>query len=204
MQEQSESRRITRYLRPAQARNLQAAFDHARVIGSPLNTHVTIHWAATVPMAARVPERIQQLIERMRHWLRRRGIPVCHAWVQEPSKRRHENRDVPHFHMLVHVPHLWRAAFDGVIGDWVGGIAAENAVKVDGVQAQYWRWRDYLQKAVDPKTRDEELQRIAKRKDAPDARGPVEGKRCGCSQNTLGPAARAAWQRQQAQQLKAA
>lgn len=205
MQEQFGSRHVTRYLRPAQARNLQAAFDHARVMDSPLNTHVTIHWAGTVPMAARVPERIQQLIERMRHWLQRRHIPVCHIWVQEPSKRRHDNRDVPHFHMLVHVPHLWRAAFDGMIGEWVGGLGDGKPVTVEGVvKAQYWRWRDYLPKAVNPNTRDTELQRIAKHKKAPDARGPVEGKRCGCSQNTLGPAARAEWQRQQAQQLKAA
>jgi hypothetical protein len=205
MQELLEYKRSTRFLKPEQARNLLAAFDHAAAIGNQLNTHVTVHWSATADMAARVPDRIQQLIERMRHWLRRRGIPVCHTWVQEPSARRHENGDVPHFHMLVHVPHLWRVAFDAMLPAWVGGLGADNAVRVEGVQAQYWRWREYLPKGVNPRTRDEELQKIAKHKRAPNARGPVEGKRCGFSQNTLGPAARARWQRQQARQhLKAA
>jgi len=205
VQERHGNSRTTRHLKPSQARNLLAAYDHARAIDSPLNTHVIVHWAATIPMAARVPERIQQLIERMRHWLRRRGIPVCHVWVQEPSKRRHENRDVPHFHMLVHVPHLWRAAFDAMIGEWVGGLGDGKPVTIEGVQARHWPWRVYLAKAVNPNTRDTELQRISKHKKANDARGPVEGKRCGCSQNTLGPAARAEWRRQaQRQQLKAA
>ena len=91
MQELLEYKRSTRFLKPEQARNLLAAFDHAAAIGNQLNTHITVHWSATADMAARVPDRIQQLIERMRHWLRRRGIPVCHIWVQEPSARRHEN-----------------------------------------------------------------------------------------------------------------
>lgn len=205
MQEQSGNKRSTHFLKPGQARNLLAAFDHAAAIGNPLNTHVTVHWSATADMAARVPDRIQQLIERMRHWLRRRGVPVCHVWVQEPSARRHENGDVPHFHMLVHVPHLWRAAFDAMLPAWVGGLGADNAVRIEGVLAQHWRWRNYLAKGVNPRTRDEELQKIAKHKRAANARGLVEGKRCGSSQNTLGTAARVRWQRQQVQrQLKAA
>jgi hypothetical protein len=205
VREPSGNQRVTRFLKPGQARNLLAAFDHAAAIGSPLNTHVTVHWAATAEMAAHVPDRLQHLIERMRHWLHRREIPVCHIWVQEPSKRRNENTDVPHFHMLVHVPHLWRSAFDGMLPEWVGGLGSDNAVRIEGVQAQHWRWRDYLPKGVNPRTRDEELLRIAKHKRAANARGPVEGKRCGFSQNTLGPAARAKWERQQIiQQLKAA
>ena len=204
MQEPKAYKRSTRLLKPEQARNLLAAFDHAAVIGNPLNIHITVHWSATADMAARIPDRIQLLIERMRHWLQRRSIPVCHVWVQEPSARRHENGDVPHFHMLVHVPHLWRTAFDTMLPAWVGGLGADNAVRIEGVQAQHWRWRNYLAKGVNPRTRDEELQQVAKHKRAANARGLVEGKRCGVSQNTLGPAARAMWQRQQVQQLKAA
>ena len=204
MQEQSVDKRSTHVLKPGQARNLLEAFDHAAAIGNPLNTHVTVHWSATADMAARVPDRIQQLLERMRHWLQRRGVPVCHIWVQEPSARRYENGDVPHFHMLVHVPHLWRMAFDAMLPAWVGGLGADNAVRIEGVQAQHWRWRIYLAKGVNPRTRDEELKKIAKHKRAPKARGPVEGKRCGFSQNTLGPAARTKWQRRQVQHLKAA
>ena len=197
MQERPRNKRSTHFLKPGQARNLLAAFDHAAAIGNPLNTHVTVHWSATADMAARVPNRIQQLIERMRHWLQRRDIPVCHIWVQEPSRRRHENASVPHIHILVHVPHLWRAAFDAMVPQWIDGIGSDNAVKIEGVQAQSWRWRNYLLKGVNPHTHDEALQQIAKHKRSRDARGPVEGKRCGVSQNTLGPAARAQWERQQ-------
>lgn len=205
MRKPRKYKRSTNFLTTGQARNLLAAFDHAAVIGNPLNQHITVHWSATADMAARVPDRIQQLIECMRHWLRRHGVPVCHVWVQEPSARRHEYRDVAHFHMLVHVPHLWRVAFDAMLPGWVGGIGADNAVSIQGVHAQHWRWRNYLVKGVNPGTRDKELQQIARHKRAINARGPVEGKRCGFSQNTLGPAARARWQRQQVQQqLKAA
>lgn len=203
-QEPSRNRRLTHCLSTQQARNLLAAFDHATAIGHPLNTHVTVHWAATQDMAARIPDRIQLLIERMRHWLNRRGILVCHVWVQEASARRFENKDVPHLHMLVHVPGLWRPAFDAMLPEWVGGLGADNAVHVERVlQAQAWRWREYLGKGVNPRTRDNELQRLSRHKKSADARGPVEGKRSGCSQNTLGPAARARWQHQGQQSLAA-
>lgn len=206
MQTQKRARGTTRCINPHQARNLRAAFDHAAAIGKPLNTHITIHWSATADMAADVPDRIQKLIERMRHWLQRRSIPACHIWAQEPSARRYENRDVPHLHMLVHVPHIWRVAFDAMVPVWIGGLGADNAVRIQGLSLQHWRWRDYLVKAVNPHTRDEELQRIAQHKRAAESRGVVEGKRCGLSQNTLGPAAREKWlQSHQAQhKLKAA
>ena len=190
--ERSGSPRVTRSISTRQAKNLLAAFDHAERIDCPLNTHVIIHWAGTANMAARVPDRIQLLLARMRHWLDRRNVRFCHIWAQEPSR----NSDVPHMHLLVHVPHVWREAFEAQVEEWVDGIGTDNAMKIVTVrQSRNWHWREYLVKGVNPKTRDEELRAILKRqRKASHARGPVEGKRCGVSQNTLGPAARAAWE----------
>lgn len=200
--ELSKNPRSTRFIRPSQAKNILAACSHAEKIGCPLNTHVTIHWVGTVDMASRVPDRIQRLIERLRHWLRRREAEICHVWAQEPSKRRFENSDVPHLHMLIHIPPEHRLAFDVQIREWVGGVSDDRAIKIESVIARTWRWQNYLLKGVNPNTRDEMLQKLSGHKKAREARGPVEGKRCGISQNTLGPAARAKWEKRQAQQLK--
>ena len=197
MHELSENPRSTRFIRTDQAKNMLAAYDHADKIKCPLNTHVTIHWSGTADLAARVPDRIQRLIERLRHWFRRRNVEVSHVWTQEPSKGRFENRDVPHLHMLIHVPPKHLSDFKEQIPTWIGGTWSDNAIEIENFEARAWRWQDYLLKGVNPNTRDETLQRLSKHKKAREARGPVEGKRCGISQNTLGPAARAKWEQQQ-------
>jgi hypothetical protein len=193
--------RLTQFLRPSQALGLLAAYDHAKRIGRPLDTHVTIHWSGTVEAAARVPQRLQLLLERMRKWLMRRSFPVLHIWAQEPSKGRFEYRDVPHLHLLVHIPIEHRKDFAAMLEEWVGGILSDHAIRVQAVGAKHWHWRTYLVKGVDPTNDDVELQEIirAKGRKAIEARGPVEGKRCGVSQNTLGPAARQHWREQERQ-----
>lgn len=197
MHELSKNPRSTRFIRPSQAKNMLAAYRHADKIECPLNTHVTIHWVGTADLAARVPDRIQHLIEKLRHWLHRRNVEVCHVWTQEPSKRSFENRDVPHLHMLIHVPPKHLSDFKEQIPKWIGGVLDDRAFKIENFEARTWQWQNYLLKGVNPNTRDETLQRLSKHKKAREARGPVEGKRCGISQNTLGPAARAKWEQQQ-------
>ena len=197
MHELSKNPRSTRFIRTDQAKNMLAAYSHADKIECPLNTHVTIHWAGTVDMAAPVTDRIQHLIEKLRHWLHRRNVEVCHVWTQEPSKRRFENSGVPHLHMLIHIPPKYHSAFADQIHEWVGGTSSDNAIEIENFEARTWRWQNYLLKGVNPKTRDEILQKLSGHKKAREARGPVDGKRCGISQNTLGPAARAKWEQQQ-------
>ena len=197
MHELSKNPRSTRFIRTDQAKNMLAAYSHADKIECPLNTHVTIHWAGTVDMAARVTDRIQHLIEKLRHWLHRRNVEVCHVWTQEPSKRRFENSGVPHLHMLIHIPPKHRSDFKEQIPKWIGGVLDDRAFKIENFEARTWRWQNYLLKGVNPKTRDEILQKLSGHKKAREARGPVDGKRCGISQNTLGPAARAKWEQQQ-------
>lgn len=200
--------RYTSVITSDQARNLLASYDHAQEIGSPLNTHITIHWAGTAQVAARVPERIRKLLERMRHWLERRSVSCYYVWAQEPSKKRLENSDIPHLHLMVHVPHIYRSSFEAMMSEWVGGVLHDNTLKFTDIGSNDWRQRTYLVKGVNPKTKDADLRGIIQEKGrkAKEARGPVEGKRCGVSRN-LDRAARARYARSRCiakQDIKAA
>lgn len=56
------------------------------------------------------PERIRHLVELVRKWLTRRGLPPCYFWVREKSDIAGE-----HWHLALHLPKSKRKAFAGYL-----------------------------------------------------------------------------------------
>lgn len=87
--------------------------------GAPINTLFTVHWGklfASEPAhplrAYDIPERVRHLVERIRKWLKYRGIPAHYIWVREFSDSAGE-----HWHLGLHLPQGKRAAFINFISE---------------------------------------------------------------------------------------
>lgn len=88
-----------------QAQFVEAA-ESAASLGAPINTLLTIRWRSLFsdndvnPLRAMGPaERIRNLVDLLRKWLRRNGAPPFYIWVRENADDAGE-----HFHMAFHLP----------------------------------------------------------------------------------------------------
>ncbi len=92
--------------------------------GQPLNTLLTVRWHSlrafddTNPLfQLGVPERIKNVVERIRTWLTRpnRLIGASYIWVRESSRSEDE-----HWHLALHLPENRRSEFADYIANVIG------------------------------------------------------------------------------------
>lgn len=170
------------------AQNLIQAHDHARALGTPLTTFVTIHWGlADGAGDGRV--RFARLQEKARKWMQARGGNLTGLFVHEAAL----SKEI-HTHWAVHVPYRLGAPFGRMLKRWIGGDVDGQVCDVRPITDS--RVINYMLKDVAPL--DYALlglpRHLAKRR----SDRAVVGKRIGTSQN-LGPKARAQWASKQAQ-----
>ena len=96
--------RATTRITLRQATNLMDAVAYARQIGTPLNTHATIHWVGTKVGDDPDGRLFAKVREGFDKWLRRHGIPggLTAIWVRERLSG--GSAEVVHCHMLFHLP----------------------------------------------------------------------------------------------------
>jgi len=163
------------------ARNLMAAVNFADVSGLKLNTTVNIHWSL-VDGCSDPRKRQAGLIEKARHWLNHRKIPLTCVWVLE-----HATGKKLHSHMALHVPKGRGAEFKRQLVRWVGP-SFPKALDVGRVNDR--GWFNYMIKDVEPAFYGQLGIHPANRKGR--SIQPIVGKRVGVSQN-IGQAARDRW-----------
>lgn len=89
---------------------------------APLNTLLTLRWVslfcdrAVNPLRVLpTPERIGSLVERLRKWLGRNGVPRFYIWVRE-----HADTSGEHWHFACHVPPRLRRALARFVASLTG------------------------------------------------------------------------------------
>jgi hypothetical protein len=90
-----------------QSSNLMEALAFARKIGTPLNTHATIHWIGTKAGDDPDGRRSAKVREGFDKWLLRHGVPggLTAVWVRE--RLLGGSGGVDHDHMLFHLAHAF-------------------------------------------------------------------------------------------------
>lgn len=182
--------RVTLGLSAKQVGNLQAAVEHAALLGLPLNRMITVHWESGGINPARMVKATGRFLDLLTRWLARRGTRT--AWVAV-----HENGPGKgaHAHLLVHVPpslvkalggrqRAWlrricgRPYRDGVIHSRpVGGLLGAEQSNQPAFAANLAEALSYLTKGAEPLAAALcGLHRL-------DGGGPVIGRRCSTSQN---------------------
>jgi hypothetical protein len=185
------SRQPTRRISLRQARSMMDALAFARGIGTPLNTHIIIHWGGTLigdDPDGRLFAKLRYLLDKR---LRRKfGIELTAIWVRERHRNKHTRRqsEVCHSHLLLNLPYHHRDRLrkdvDDLIALVAGQILDDRTVQftfpanpdgkyfLKGGTAAVWekfrlpsKWRSKL------------------------GEGLIDGKRCGITQN-IGPLAR--------------
>lgn len=93
-------------LEPGTQAKLTSAAFRAHERGHPLNTLLSVRWVSLLaydefnPLRTMTaPERVRNLVERLRKWLTRRGIPAVYIWVRESSDKAGE-----HWHLGFYLP----------------------------------------------------------------------------------------------------
>ena len=118
-----------------------AAAAAADSVGRPLNTMLTLRWTSlfsdndvnwlrTMP----VPERIGKLVERLRKWLDRNGLPPHYIWVREAARGESE-----HWHMAFHLPERRRSSFTKFLADTLGEPEAKRRNPSDRSKGEFAR-----------------------------------------------------------------
>lgn len=109
-----------------------AAFSKA--IGHRLNALITINarklqrQGAPGLMCNRyLHEARADLLERMRKWMKGRGLPFVAIWAREYSKDVYE-----HWHIALHLPRRHRADLAAQMADWTGAQIDPDALMKDG------------------------------------------------------------------------
>ena len=104
-------RQATKRIKLKQARCLMEGLSFAREIGTPMNTHLIIHWGGTV--AGDDSDGV--LFAKLRYLLDKRfrrkfGIVLTAIWVRERhrNKRTRQQSEVVHSHLLFHLPPRYR------------------------------------------------------------------------------------------------
>ena len=104
-------RQATKRISLRQARTMMDGLAFAREIGTPLNTHLIIHWGGT--LAGDDPD--GELFAKLRYLLDKRfrrkyGIELTAIWVRERhrNKRTRRSSEVTHSHVLLHLPRQHR------------------------------------------------------------------------------------------------
>ncbi len=177
--------RLTRVITLGQAESLAHAVGFARQMGSPLNRFLTVLWERA-SVVGRIQEAQARFLERMRKWLKYRGIDTAWVWVIENGREMGL-----HSHILVHVPAAHFNAWKNMLPAWVDGDVDAKTIHVTTIQ--YSKRQDaalnrvkgtlkYLLKG----TTSQSAALLGIRKES---QGIISGKRTGTSQN-LGPAAR--------------
>lgn len=104
----------SRSIKLRQAKLMDAAFNHACRIGCKPNYHLSVQWRLTqhedAPFKA-----LQKLLESLRKWLARRGIPEVFIWVRERVRDQCE-----HAHIALHCPSRFAADLSTAIWRWIG------------------------------------------------------------------------------------
>ena len=104
-----------------QARFIEAAAV-AAAHGAALNTLLTVRWTSLFcdgdvhPLRVLpTPGRIGHLVERLRKWLRRHGLPLFYIWVRE-----HADTSGEHWHFGCHVPPHLHPVLTGFVAHLTG------------------------------------------------------------------------------------
>jgi hypothetical protein len=94
----------------------------AAMAGSALNVMLTICWDRlfssneALPLRCMSPkQRIDHIVELMRHWLRWREIPAFYIWVREALPNEGE-----HWHIIFHLPPKYHRNFEHMVAAWTG------------------------------------------------------------------------------------
>jgi hypothetical protein len=163
----------------------------ARERGTPLNTHLIVHWGGTV--AGDDPD--GRLFARFRYLLdlrfrRKFGIPLTGIWVRERHRNKHtrQQSEVVHSHLLLHLPSRWRAALRQDVEQLI--ILLAIAILDDRtIELTFPANPDgkYLLKGGTPAVW--EAFALPGKWRSKLGEGLIEGKRCGLTEN-IGPAAR--------------
>lgn len=178
------SSRLSAHLSPANVAELSQAAEHARVIGLPLNHHLTVHLANLdeVPGRNLPQQRLADFRERARHWLDRRGYRLAAIWVIEAGMRG------PHVHVHLHLPMHLVGAFRAMVARWLRhdpeGDQHSAAIQLDHAPRSAGLLR-YLFKGMEPAA-------AAAYRVRPVPQGTIRGKRCGCT-HVIGRTARRRW-----------
>jgi hypothetical protein len=169
----------------------------ARKVGTPLNTHLIIHWGGT--LAGDDPD--GRLFAKLRYLLDKRlrrkfGVELTAIWVRERhrNKRTRQQSEVVHSHLLFHLPPRYRANASKHVDELVT-LVGRGVIDDRTIELTYPANPDgkYLTKGGTRAIWDEfKLPGKWQRKLGESL---IEGKRCGVTQN-VGPAARARHYRQ--------
>jgi len=163
----------------------------ARESGTPLNTHLIVHWGGTV--AGDDPD--GRLFAKLRYLLDKRfrrkfGIELTAIWVRERhhNKRTRQQSEVVHSHLLFRLPALHRIEAGNDIEELVT-LVARQIVDDRTIELTFPANPDgkYLLKGGTRAVWDEF--RLPHKWRSKLGEGLIEGKRCGVTQN-IGPAAR--------------
>ncbi|MEP3632198.1 MAG: hypothetical protein ABJQ23_09795 [Shimia thalassica] len=107
----------------SQEQMISAAFT-AYQLNSPLNTLLTVRWSSLRAFddtnelfLLNIPERIQNIVERLRTWLTRteQRVPATYIWVREVSPNETE-----HWHIAFHLPNQLRRKLSNYIQKLLG------------------------------------------------------------------------------------
>jgi hypothetical protein len=159
--------------------NLHLADEHARKIGLPLNTFVTVSWLLTAHSEIDA-KTFGQCRQRMCQWLRRNDIQPCWQFVHENPCSAVEGDTKPNTHILVHVPKRIITAFKAKASDWFDA-TMDGAVLVEPRTRANYQGLDrlhYMAKGTDGFT----ARRFGGYR-KPGGQGVVLCKRSGVSQN---------------------
>lgn len=165
--------------------NLLEAWRFADQLRTPLNAFLTVHMAK-LDGGGDPLQRQGRWRERMAKWLKARGVVPTWIWWRE-----HGDLASDHFHMLLHLPPKLWAEFGRIVRDaWVqdvepgisdGPKAANGDLPMIGYALKDMTRADWLALDLPSKLWSQYALKRSKR--------PIEGKRCGTSEN-IGQAAR--------------
>lgn len=185
-------RRSTKRINTRQARNMMEALAFAREIGTPLNTHLIVHWGGA--LVGDDPD--GELFAKLRYLLDKRfrrkfKIELTAIWGRERhrNKRTRQQSEVVHSHLLLHLPTRYREPARQDVEELVSLVALQ-ILDDRTIELTFPANPDgkYLLKGGTPTVWDAFALPVKWRSRL--GEGLIEGKRCGVTQN-IGPAARA-------------
>lgn len=171
-------------LKTEQVETLFAADIHAKKIGRPLNTFVTIAWLLT-DTSSIDGDAFRRACKAMARWLWKRGVCPTFVYVHE-NPQSDFGDDRPNTHLLMHLPSkISRNEFSEALTRCFRAI--DGGVKVEPRRYRWHVGADRLAYMIKGAPQPVCFKYGAKRKRG--GQGTVTIKRCGTSQN-IGPGAR--------------
>ena len=168
--------RCLKALKPWQVHMLHEADAVASQLGLPLNTFVTVFYAATFAGSAAMALTFAKAMKRMGQWLRDNGVRFAWCFVHEnPADLK------PNSHVLVHVPPRLLPTFKARAGEWFdaldGGAKVEARNDTQRLAKGLPGRLQYMAKGADDFT----CRRYGGRR-AKGGQGPIPFKRAGVAQ----------------------